>query len=408
LPSRNIQDFVKTLSRLKVDEYGERLVDTTFIKRKCGVFLAVVAAASSPAMANTDWTIKALGTLGGTTNFATGINNLGQAVGYSYTAGNTVKNAFITGADGTGMTSLGTLGGTMSEARGINNSGQVVGWAYSAGSNDRHAFVTGPNGTDMTGLSIADGATSEASSINDSGQVAGWSRSAGSDAANAFITGPDGKGIVYLDSLGGANRSTFPMSVNNTGQVAGFSWVNNGADERAFITGLNGTGITSLGTLGTGPFSYSYALSINNSGQVVGSSSTNSGDSAFITGANGTGMTSLGFSGGRHGVASDINDKGQVVGWGDTAHGTTDAFFYSDGNMTDLSELPSIAEAGWINLRPEAINNEGQIAGHGILNGSEQAFLLSPIPEPKTYAMLLAGVGLMGFMARRRKQNKAD
>jgi hypothetical protein len=30
-------------------------------------------------------------------------------------------------------------------------------------------------------------------------------------------------------------------------------------------------------------------------------------------------------------------------------------------------------------------------------------FNLSPIPEPETYAMLLAGLGLMGFMARRRK-----
>ena len=27
-----------------------------------------------------------------------------------------------------------------------------------------------------------------------------------------------------------------------------------------------------------------------------------------------------------------------------------------------------------------------------------------PIPEPETYAMLLAGLGLIGFAARRRKQ----
>ena len=30
-----------------------------------------------------------------------------------------------------------------------------------------------------------------------------------------------------------------------------------------------------------------------------------------------------------------------------------------------------------------------------------------PVPEPESYAMLLAGLGLMGFVARRRKQKAA-
>mgnify|MGYP003342308399 FL=1 len=32
---------------------------------------------------------------------------------------------------------------------------------------------------------------------------------------------------------------------------------------------------------------------------------------------------------------------------------------------------------------------------------------LSAVPEPETYAMMLAGLGLLGFAARRRKQNAA-
>lgn len=32
---------------------------------------------------------------------------------------------------------------------------------------------------------------------------------------------------------------------------------------------------------------------------------------------------------------------------------------------------------------------------------------IAPIPEPETYAMLLAGLGLMGFVARRRRQRGA-
>ncbi len=35
------------------------------------------------------------------------------------------------------------------------------------------------------------------------------------------------------------------------------------------------------------------------------------------------------------------------------------------------------------------------------------AINFAPIPEPETYAMMLAGLGLMGFVARRRKQKQA-
>lgn len=35
---------------------------------------------------------------------------------------------------------------------------------------------------------------------------------------------------------------------------------------------------------------------------------------------------------------------------------------------------------------------------------SEVEFNAAPIPEPETYAMLLAGLGLLGFVARRRQQ----
>ena len=43
----------------------------------------------------------------------------------------------------------------------------------------------------------------------------------------------------------------------------------------------------------------------------------------------------------------------------------------------------------------------------GLFLHSDNAFVAVQVPEPETYAMLLAGLGLVGFVARRRKQ-KAD
>ena len=42
-------------------------------------------------------------------------------------------------------------------------------------------------------------------------------------------------------------------------------------------------------------------------------------------------------------------------------------------------------------------------AGTSASVGYEYVFSTTPVPEPETYAMLLAGLGLMGFIARRRR-----
>lgn len=89
--------------------------------------------------------------------------------------------------------------------------------------------------------------------------------------------------------------------------------------------------------------------------------------------------------------------------------------------MVNISALNEVASAGWTNMIARGINDSGQIVGEGFMNGVYQGFLLSgaddrgffqsyvevplPIPEPETYAMLLAGLGLLGFMAHRRKES---
>jgi probable HAF family extracellular repeat protein len=83
-----------------------------------------------------------LGTIGGNGSEATGINNEGQVVGYSYTSSG-LAHAFIWNS-GT-MTDLGTLGGNNSVAFDINDAGQVVGYSStSTSSGQTHAFLNNP------------------------------------------------------------------------------------------------------------------------------------------------------------------------------------------------------------------------------------------------------------------------
>ena len=71
----------------------------------------------------------------------------------------------------------------------------------------------------------------------------------------------------------------------------------------------------------------------------------------------------------------------------------------------------------WSTLAANGINGAGTyqltFVAFDALNNASTAFStltlsdVAPVPEPETYAMLLAGLGLLGFVARRRKQQAA-
>lgn len=374
------------------------------------IFLAGISAASIPAIACADWSIRELGALDGTYSVAQAINDSGQVVGDDNGAG--FNRAFITGANGLGISYLDNLGGTGTHAADINIFGQVVGHSFTSAGNT-HAYITGTNGVGMTDLGTLGGDFSVAYGVNDIGQVVGVSSIAGNAAYHAFITGPNGVGMTDLTMS--RRVSSVAYDINNSGQVVGsFSNARN-TIQHAFITGENGIGITDLGTLaGT---THSFAGGINDSGQAVGFSGLYDALSgyhpgyAFVTGVNGVNLTDLGTP--IDSMASDINDLGQVVGGLNSfcSNCVHSSFLYNDGLITDLSLLAPVIAAGWSELSAVGVNNHGQIIGWGTLRGSvgggSRAFLLSPIaviPEPETYAMLLAGLGVLGFVSLRRKQ----
>ena len=118
-----------------------------------------------------------LGTLAGPVDTlssqANAINNRGQVVGFSDVAGS-VSHAFL--YSGGAMSDLGVLAGYLgSVATGINNLGQVVGYLFPSGSTANHAFLYS-NGTmrDLNTLVTmpAGVALISAEGINDAGQIA--------------------------------------------------------------------------------------------------------------------------------------------------------------------------------------------------------------------------------------------
>ena len=226
--------------------------------------------------------------------------------------------------------SLGTLGGTSSTAIGINERGEVVGGA-SLLSGARHAFLWRAR-QGMRSLGTLGGANSVAADINDRTEVVGFSEvRPGSDVFRAFLW-TEARGMRGLGTLGGKNSAV--EAINNRREVAGSSQLPNGLFHA--VLWAPGRGMRDLGTLGGGN---SRAIDVNDATQVVGTSDIGTEQHAFLWTAQ-RGMEDLGTLGGPSSTAFGISETGEVVGITDTHAGTSEAFLWTRGRgMRSLGTL---------------------------------------------------------------------
>jgi len=306
-----------------------------------------------------------LPTLNGWTAWANDINNAGEIVGgVSGTVVGawgpaTAVNAVIWRNDQvTALTQLGAYG--WAQASGINDAGVVVGDYHPR--TDPISYLRpqaaqwSPSG--LRSMLQSGHATSSASAINSQGAVVGmvgdWCCSSHDPArAHAAMWTPT---LATLTSP--AEWRATASDINDRGQVVGFTGDRYGIPGSAFL--WDG-GVTTL--LGD-PLIGSHALALNEYGQIVGSTVVNGGT------------------------------------------GETRATLWQGADRLDLNTLidPEHLEGGWYLSSANDINESGWIVGTARQagTGATCAFLLTPVPEPATAALLLLGIVSVGLWSRRR------
>lgn len=353
-------------------------------------------AASTGASASTVYTVTNLGTLGGNTSLGLGINKAGTVVGVSAVPSGAqpfiYKNGAMSGLD---IPSSPVWGGY---AQAINDSGQIAGFMSNQANNYKDSAYLYSNdvATPLGTFGLTGSVFSEGKAINASGQITG------SFGLNSSV---QRRGFVYsngtvttLGTLGGtSSRGT---SINDSGTVVGYSDL--AADMSANAFSFTAGVMTDLGTLGGVG---SVANAINIAGQITGTSTTTNGQTHAFLSAGGA-LQDIGTLGSDFSWGNAINSVGAVVGRSYTAGYAEHAFLYAGGVMTDLSvSLDPASGAGWDVFDARAINDSGWIVATGRRVGTFEtmALLLTPVPEPSKLALIVLGLGALGWRARSQR-----
>jgi hypothetical protein len=295
-----------------------------------------------------------------------GISNTGRVVGTTVdvNAAPAFTNFAGTAA---GLTQLNA--GAGQTAFGINSSGDVV------GGNGTNAFFL-PNGGAPQTLTVPPGATT-AFGINDKGAIVGQFTS-GNETPGFYLSSSASGSFVRINAPSSSGADVVnAQGVNNNGLIVGFYLGNDGQTH----------GFTA------------------NSAAAVGSvlSGTAVADPTIPTNPGEPGATFV-FS-----QILGVNDDGLAVGYYGDSTTSQHGFLYNTGTgaYTFLDDPFAAFHNGVEATQITGISDSGEIAGFYFdASGIAHGFTAVPVPEPSTWAMMLAGFSglcLVGYWASRKQ-----
>ena len=282
----------------------------------------------------------------------------------------------------------------------VNNSGMVAGAVSTTTFGANALPVLYSNTSSATVLPLpAASSVGKPYGINNAGTVAGTIQSDGSWYAATFT--PTSATVLTQTPSSGAILQ-YAFGIANSGRVAG---------QAGSLTGLSGyyldpdaSNAVDLGSLPGGEGN-TVAFSISGSGGYI---TGYSGAGPFIYQPETATMTAIPM----HvewtsGEGRSVNDLGWVVGYGSA--GTSIPFLFngdSTYSLQDLLEGPTAAGWDMVSGTGNAalgISDNGIITGRALFEGVTTGFVMIPVPEPSTYALLALGAVVVLVALRRHR-----
>lgn len=370
------------------------------VKNLAALLALTMAFLSANTLAST-YQLSGLGTLGGGSSMAYGLNDSGMVVGQSFNASSGAIEATVW--NNGSIQSLGFEG----IARAVNNAGTVVGVSGPSSFGRAYSWNNGA----YSDLGTLGGAYGSAYDINDSGVITGTSLTIPRNNGNPEVYYTHGfryqNGTMedlgtYSSPLGYSRGHGINEAGDITGRASLVDFPN--SQKHAAIWTGDGSDIQSIPAIN----SYSTGQDINDAGIAVGNGydATSSMRALLIQDGVASLMDSFGGSDSR---AFAVNNDGVIVGKSDNTAGTSLATVSFDGiGIFDLNLLVDDLE-GWLALNVAYdVNASGQIVGYGTrLDGSIEAFLLSPTEVPLPSGFILFGSAIAGLVFRKRYRTQS-